>query len=232
MVGQATIRPAGPGSTTRGFTLVELLVALMVMALLSLMSWRGLDAMGRAQTQTQARADMLQALSNGLAQWGADLDAMADDLPPAKSLNTTPAPMEWNGQVLRITRYSNTAEGTGLRVVAWALLADAEGKAWQRWQSPVARTRADLQQFWTQAGTWAQSPTPADQARKVRIVAAIDWQIFYFRGDAWSNPGSSSETATTNPDGVRLLLTLPPNHPLAGKLTRDWIRPTAVGSKS
>ncbi len=219
-------------SKAGGFTLVELLVALMVMALLSLMSWRGLDAMGRAQTQTQARADTLQALSNGLAQWGADLDAMADDLPPAKSINTTPAPMEWNGQVLRITRYSNTADGAGLRVIAWTLMADAEGKAWQRWQSPVASTRADLQQFWTRAGTWAQSPTPADLTRQVRIVDATDWQIFYFRGDAWTNPGSSSDAAATNPDGVRLQLTLPPNHPLAGKLIRDWIRPTAVGSKS
>jgi len=232
MAMQASILPAVARSTARGFTLVELLVALTVMALLSLMSWRGLDAMGRAQTQTQVRADTLQALNNGLAQWGADLDSMFDGLPPAKSLNTTPAPMEWNGQVLRITRFSNSVDGAGLRVVAWALSADAGGKTWQRWQSPVARTRADLQQFWTQAGTWAQSPTPADQARQVRIVAAIDWQIFYFRGGAWSNPGSSSEAATTNPDGVRLLLTLPPTHPLAGKLTRDWIRPTAVGSKT
>ena len=37
----------------RGFTLVELLVALMVMALLAVLSWRGLDGMTRAQTQTQ-----------------------------------------------------------------------------------------------------------------------------------------------------------------------------------
>jgi general secretion pathway protein J len=232
---QQVARRLGANSTASGFTLVELLVALMVMALLSLMSWRGLDAMGRAQTQTQARADTLMALSNGLAQWGADLDAMADDLPPAKSLNTTPARMEWNGQVLRITRYSNTADGAGLRVVAWALRADAEGKAWQRWQSPVAKTRADLQHYWTLAGTWAQSTTSADPARQVsqvRIVAATDWQIFYFRGDAWSNPGSSSEAAATIPDGVRLQLTLPPNYPLAGKITRDWIRPTAVGNKS
>ena len=48
-----------------GFTLVELLVALAVMALLSLMSWRGLDSMGRMQARTQARADDLQALRNG-----------------------------------------------------------------------------------------------------------------------------------------------------------------------
>ena len=32
-----------------GFTLVELLVALAAMAMLSLMAWRGIDGMGRAQ---------------------------------------------------------------------------------------------------------------------------------------------------------------------------------------
>ena len=38
--------------TQRGFTLVELLVALFAMALLAIMSWRGLDGMTRAQAQT------------------------------------------------------------------------------------------------------------------------------------------------------------------------------------
>ncbi|MEO6624446.1 MAG: prepilin-type N-terminal cleavage/methylation domain-containing protein, partial [Burkholderiaceae bacterium] len=34
---------------TGGFTLVELLVALAAMAVMSVMAWRGVDAMGRAQ---------------------------------------------------------------------------------------------------------------------------------------------------------------------------------------
>ena len=33
----------------RGFTLIELMVAIAAMALLALMSWRGLDAHGRAR---------------------------------------------------------------------------------------------------------------------------------------------------------------------------------------
>jgi general secretion pathway protein J len=45
--------------TLRGFTLVELLVAIVVMSMLALLSWRSLDGMTRTQTITQQRADDL-----------------------------------------------------------------------------------------------------------------------------------------------------------------------------
>jgi general secretion pathway protein J len=223
-----------------GFTLVELLVALMVMALLSLMSWRGLDAMGRAQSQTQARADELLVLQSGLAQWSADLDAMATELSNPRAINSLPSAMEWNGLVFRITRNSSgtrasTSSGSaepGLQVVAWTLGQEQGHKVWMRWQSPVVRTRAALEEAWLEAGLWAQSPTDASRTRQVRILPLLDWQIFYFRNDAWTNPGSSSDAANVNPDGVRLILNLPEGSPLVGLLTRDWMRATASGNKT
>ncbi len=215
-----------------GFTLVELLVALMVMAVLSLMSWRGLDVMGRAQSQTQARADELLVLQSGLAQWSADLDAMATELTNPRAINTLPSAMEWNGLVFRITRTSAGTAEPGLQVVAWTLGQDQGRKVWMRWQSPVARSRAALEESWLQAALWAQSPTDTSRTRQVRIIPLLDWQIFYYRNDAWTNPGSSSDAANVNPDGVRLILNLPEGSPLVGMLTRDWMRATAVGNKT
>jgi general secretion pathway protein J len=101
-----------------------------------------------------------------------------------------------------------------------------------RWQSPVARTRVALEEAWLQAALWAQSPTDTSRTRQVRIVPLLDWQIFYYRNDAWTNPGSSSDAANVNPDGVRLILNLPDGSPLVGALTRDWMRATAVGNKT
>ena len=88
---------------TRGFTLVELLVALFVLSLVAVLSWRGLDGMVRTQSQVQARADEVMTLQVGLAQWRTDLDAVVSQpgLPE----------IEWNGQVLRMLRRSDSAAG-------------------------------------------------------------------------------------------------------------------------
>ena len=88
-------------SRHRGFTLVELLVALFAMALLAVLSWQGLDGMSRAQAQTEARADEVLTLQTGLAQWGADLDGVMQ-LPQFSAI-------DWNGRVLRITRSATSS---------------------------------------------------------------------------------------------------------------------------
>ncbi len=207
----------------RGFTLVELLVALLVMALLSLMSWRGLDGMARAVAQNRARADDVQALQSGLAQWGADLDAMADGVSNV---------LDWNGQVLRITRRSADPADPALQVVAWTVRGDTGQRQWLRWQSPPVHTRGDWQNAWQQAAQWAQNADGAARRSEVPILPLRDWQLFFYRGDAWSNALSSGDATAANPDAVRLVLQLAPGYPLSGSLTRDWVRSTLGTNKS
>jgi general secretion pathway protein J len=216
----------------RGFTLVELLVALFVMALMAALSWRGLDGMVRAKEMTQARADETLTLQVGLQQWTADLDAI-EQLYGMKAL-------EWNGRVLRLTRRSTASITDGVLVVGWTR-RDVNGTStWLRWQSAPVTTRGELEQAWQRADQWAQNPGDDDRAREVAIAPLDDWQLFYFRENAWTNPQSSdvttntiNATATTGqlPDGVRLVLTLPPGHAVSGVVTRDWVRPQLGGGK-
>jgi general secretion pathway protein J len=206
-----------------GFTLVELLVALFVMALLSVMSWRGIDGMARSQAQTQTRADGVLALQNGLAQWSADLDALAGEQPGA---------LQWRANALRIIRMASAAEQSGLQVVAWGRHEVKGQYQWLRWQSPVLRNRADLEQALDQAQRWAENPG-TDQRQQAVAIAPLDaWQVFYYRANAWTHPESSSDASSTNPDGIRLELSLPAQAALAGKITSDWVRPTLGGNKS
>ena len=222
----------------RGFTLVELLVALFAMALLAVMSWRGLDGMTRAQASTAARADEVLSLQVGLAQWSADLDAIVD--------RTSAPALNWHGRVLRLTRRDTVNPASGVLVVAWT----QRGGQWLRWQAPPVTTRGELSRAWERADQWSQTPGDEERRLEVAVTPLQEWQIFYYRSDAWTNPMSSdavTQPAGTQflnpggakvigagldqliPDGVRLVLVLPPGQALAGQIVRDWVRPTHDG---
>jgi general secretion pathway protein J len=210
--------------------LIELLVAIMVMALLALLSWRAIDGMSRTQAYTQERSDQLLRLQAALGQWVADLDAVTD--------TQEVDPLDFDGRLLRLTR-RDSAEGglnsPGLRVVAWVQL----GGQWQRWQSEPLQQRDALARAWQRAGQWAQTgtlETAAGRDSAVALAALERWQLYYHRGETWGNPlssvGNEGETSTPGtarnslPNGVRLVLELSPGQALAGTLTRDWVRPT------
>lgn len=223
----------------RGFTLVELLVALVVMALLGLMAWRGLDGMSSARVSLQQRSDAVQTLQSALTQWQADLDAM---VPPAQSAVSAPVSatalaaasqvIDWNGAVLRITREDRALAVPALRVVAWTRRSAAEGGDWMRWQSAPIRSAQAWQAAWAEGVRWAQVADTRLQAQAVRVVPLQGWRLYYFRNDSWSNPASSAEQAALVPDGVRLVIDVAPGQALAGRITRDWVRPTLAGNKS
>ena len=218
----------------RGFTLIELLVALGIMAMMALLSWRGLDGMSRTQSQMRERNDQVLALQAGLSQWGADLDA-------TMQMGLLPE-LDWDGVVLRLVRRNSVNDAAGVLVVAWTR-RDGAGQGqglWQRWQSNPVRTRAELELAWLQAQNWARNAAVADRPQEVTIAPLAQWQIFYFRNDAWSNSLSGAGVSTVDsvlsgnavPDGVRLVLTLPPGRALSGTIVRDWVRPTVGGGKS
>ncbi|MFW2356992.1 PulJ/GspJ family protein [Hydrogenophaga sp.] len=218
---------------SQGFTLVELLVAIAVMSMLALLSWRAIDGMTRTQTLTQERSDGLLRLQSALGQWIADLDAVLD--------TGEVTPVDFNGQTLRITRRDSAETGLdspGVRVVAWALRPTAAGGQWSRWQSGPLRQRDELARAWQRAADWGRgaSGTALAGADSSLAVIGVDrWQLFFHRGETWGNPlssvgteaaGGNTPASNSMPNGVRLQLTLTGTQGLSGDLLRDWARPT------
>jgi len=249
MARQTPLRTRTPAAS-RGFTLVEVLVAITIMSMLALLSWRALDGMTRTQTLTQQRADELLRLQAALGQWSADLDAVVE--------TGEVTALDFNGRVLRMTRRDSTEIGLhspGLRVVAWARhdgrdVTDGSpattSARWMRWQSPPITRRDQLARAWQRAADWGQgstrgtgnSPDGGSDA-EIALLPIDQWQLFYHRGETWGNPLSSVGRESTGgvvteqsqlPNGVRLVLTLSAGQSLTGELVRDWVRPALQGS--
>jgi general secretion pathway protein J len=221
-----------------GFTLIEVMVALVVMALMALLTWQGIDGMSKATQQHRGRADEVAVIQTALLQWRTDLDHMLDAsqiLPTAGAANTAKA-IEFDTRVLRITR---RYPGDEIRVVAWGSrrveTATGNTRRFMRWVSEPVRTRAQWQAAWDLAGRWGQNPSEALRQSETAVLSVDDWQIFYYRNDAWTNPLSADGAATpsaANPDGVRLILELAPGQIPGGRLSMDWVQPTRGGGKS
>jgi general secretion pathway protein J len=220
----------------RGFTLVEVLIALALMAVMGGLSWQGIDSLLRSRSAVQAEHARSTVLGTVLAQWRADLNA-AITLPGMGK----DSGIDWDGRVLRITRRSTevNADGsdTGMWVVAWRWSAQA-GQAhgpWQRWQSPALRDSASVQAAWAQAAVWGQNGTADGTARQTDALPLQGWQIYFYRDNAWSNALSSAGTgtnagthagtgSTSVPDAVRAVIQLAPDSG-RGSITIDWVRP-------
>jgi general secretion pathway protein J len=168
--------PALPRRT--GFTLVEVLVALLIMAVIATIGWRGIDSMARTRELAQESAEKTLRLSAIVGQLEADLMAVQD--------NASVPALAFDGASLRLVRRSDG----GQQVVVWAL---REGR-WQRWASAATTRVQGLQEAWM-ASQQLQGLEPA-QMTLLHDVAS--WQVYFYRG-GWSNAQSSGNLAPPPP---------------------------------
>ena len=199
-----------------GFTLIEVLVAMVVMAIMSLMAWQGVDGIVRTRESNQIRLEQTLRLETVVAQWEQDLASLQE---------STAAPaLSCDGQSLRLTR---RAEG-GLQVVVWSLRPDASNSMWQRWAGPAVTTTTALQENWFRTQQFQ-----GNENGQLRALGGIDqWQVYFFQGNAWANcqstgnvDAAASGTGVLQrqalPAGVRLVLGFAPGSGLNGSLVRD-----------
>ena len=200
----------------RGLTLIELLVALTVLALLAVMGWRGVDGLLRTRETVQAHTATLLGWQTALAQWQADWDAWA-----AATIDPGGDVPRWSAsaQTVRLLRRSavNAQGPAGWQVVAWA--ATDGGTRWTRWQSPALTDTTQLAVYWAAAAQRVRD-------EGVRTVAIDGWNLQVWADGAWQ-PAAD----TLRPHAVRLALTPPAPSPLRGPVQVDWLAPWVAGGK-
>jgi len=194
---------------SRGFTLVEVLVALVVMATMAAMAWRGIDALVRGREIAQAHLAQTARLQTVLSQWEADLRALQDS-------HSTVPPLAFDGGSLVLTRQAPA----GLQVVVWSL---REGSLW-RWESPSLRTVQDLADQRQRGLQQLAQRNPALRA----FDGVAGWQFHCFWGNAWANcqstggdAGPQKTSTNQTPKGLRIAMQFGEGSGLTGTLTRE-----------
>jgi general secretion pathway protein J len=131
-----------------GFTLIEVMVAILLMAIVSLIAWRGLDSVSRADSHLQASTEQTEALLRALNQLDRDLALRASvelrtpglgaDEPPEGPAAISVRSADNQDLQLNIVRSAAPPEN-GLQRVRWWL----DGNTLYRATSP-ARDRYPL----------------------------------------------------------------------------------------
>jgi general secretion pathway protein J len=205
-----------------GFTLIEVLVAMFVMAMVAMMAWQGVDGIVRTRDASQGRLEHVLRLNTVLAQFEQDLASLQDS-----GVFTDPQP-GFDGISMKFTRRTPT----GLQLVVWSL----RGGTWMRWAGPAVTTVNALQDNWISSQQFIGNETG-----QVRLLTGIsDWQCYAYRSNAWRNcqssAGSDGTTVTAVPaagaasvpmaaldplKGVRIVLTFEEGSGYTGTLTRE-----------
>lgn len=188
---RAAFPPPRAGAAQAGFTLIEVLVALALMALVSLMAWRGLASVSSARDWIEQEAEDTDAIVRTLGQMGRDVEVSYTG-PGFEPAGKDALVLTSGLRLLRRASGGNTLE---------LLRPDPDGNGlWQRVQWQV---RADG--LWRASGPSApRSPLPAatDGVRLlpgVRVMSVRAW----IPGTGWVDATASFATA---PTGIEIML--------------------------
>ena len=102
---------------SRGFTLIEVMVALTIMAILAALAFRGIDALVHAKENALSATDRTLKLNTGMSQFEYDMSQMVDS-------KVLPRAIMFDGATLRIARRTPD----GIQLVLWTL----QDHRWQR----------------------------------------------------------------------------------------------------
>lgn len=172
---RATGAPTRRAARSGGFTLVEVMVALVVLATMAGMAWQGVDMIVRSRAVANERVERLLRLQSVLAQWEVDLREIADT-------QNVPG-FGFDGATLRLTRRRDA----GVQMVAWTL----RDRTLVRWAGPVAVSSDALQEAWMHSHQLLPS-----EANQLTMLPGVDaWQIYVYskRSGSWSNAQSTGD---------------------------------------
>jgi general secretion pathway protein J len=174
-----SIQVVGARRARSGFTLIEVLVALVILSVMAAMAWKGMDGITRSREIADGGLKRTLRMQSVMQQWSADLNSVI--------ATGVVQGIQFDGAALRLTRQSQG----GVQVVVWALRSGR----WVRWAGQPVTNVGALQDQWMRSFNF--------QGREPGSIAALkgveQWQVYFFRGGAWSNAQSSAGGSAESP---------------------------------
>ncbi len=182
-----------PSTNRAGFTLVELLIAITVLAIVAVLGWRGLDGIARSRVKLGEQMEQTRGLQLAFAQLQSDCDHLADTelLLQRPNLNADP-----NRLTMVRTVFAEN-EPTRLQVVSYRL---REGVLTRR-ESPTTRDLVQLDNLWQAA------LGDTDTSVAVQLQAGVgSMTVRMWNGGGWSSKPKQQQ-AQSNPPQPQPVLT-------------------------
>lgn len=166
-----------------GFTLVELLVAITVLAIVAVLGWRGLDSIVRSRTKLSEQMEHARGIQLAFAQMQSDLE----QLPDAELLGRRQRLVADNARLIFVRTVFPENAPSQLQVVSYRL---REGVLTRR-ESVNTRDLAQLDSLWQVAlGDTDPVPGVALQAGVASMAVRI-WD-----SGAWRAPAGNGSAGT------------------------------------
>lgn len=201
----------------RGFTLIEVLVALVILSVMAATAFKGMDSISKAREISEGKLKRTLRLQSVMTQWDADIASVID----VPTLNSGSAQGQraflFNGNYLRFARL---APG-GVQVVAWSL---RDGR-WERWAGPAVTRVGELDAQWAQADQLKGT----EPGTLTMLKGALQWQLHFCTGASvqqcgWAN-AQSATGVNALPIAVRSILTVGPGSGFEGVALRTTFLP-------
>ncbi len=166
-----------------GFTLVELLVAITILAIVAVLGWRGLDSIVRSRVSLTQQMDHNRGSQLAFAQMQSDLEQLAG----ADSVGTRRNLVADNQRLIFVRTVAPEAGATLLVVVSYRV---RDGVLTRR-ESAGTRELAQLDALWQAA------LSDSDPARGVALQSDVTGMaVRLWRDDAWQLPDNTGSTSS------------------------------------